>query len=46
MDSDYVTFNEDFVVKLIWRLSVELIYHVFSMKTPDNLQTNFTTKSP
>ena len=34
------------MVKLIWRLSGNLIYYVFSMKAPDNLQTNFTIKSP
>ena len=27
----------DFMVKLIWRLSGNLIYHVFSMKTQDKL---------
>ena len=35
----------DMMVNLIRRLSGILIYHVFSMKTPDNLQTNFTIKS-
>ena len=30
------------MVKLRWRLSGDLIYHVFSIK---NLQTNFTIKS-
>ena len=44
MESD--TFYGDFVVKLTRRLSGNLIYHVFSMKTPDNIQTNFTIKSP
>ena len=44
MESD--TFYGDFMVKLIWRLSGNLIYHVFSMKTPDNLQAYFTIKSP
>ena len=39
MESD--TFYVDFMVKLIWRYSGNLIYHVFSMKTLDNLQTNF-----
>ena len=42
------TFYGDFMVKLTWKLSCNLIYHVlkvFSMKTPDNLQTNFTIKS-
>ena len=40
------SFYEDFMVKLIWRLSGNLIYHVFSMKALDNLQTNSTIKSP
>ena len=40
------TFYVDFIVKLIWRSSRNLIYHVFSMEIPDNLQTNFTIKSP
>ena len=44
MESD--TFHGDFMVRLIWRLSGNLIYPVFSMKTPDNLQTNFTIHSP
>ena len=44
MKSD--TFCGDFFVKLTWRLSDNLIYHIFSMKTKDNLQTNFTIKSP
>ena len=44
MESD--TFYEDFVIKIIWRLSGNFIYHVSSMKTPNNLQTNFTTRSP
>ena len=34
------------MVKLIWRLSGNLICDVFSAKTPDNRQTNFTIKSP
>ena len=29
------------MVKLIWKLSCNLVYHVFSLKTPDNLQTDF-----
>ena len=33
------------MAKLIWRLSDNLIYFVFSMETPENLQTNFTIKS-
>ena len=42
-----IPFMEIFsVVKLISRLSCNLIYHVLSMRTPDNLQTNFATKSP
>ena len=36
------TFYGDFMVKLIWKLSADLIYHVFSMKIPDNLQTNYS----
>ena len=44
MNSD--SFHEDCMVKLIWRLSGNLIYHVFSMKTPDYLHTNFDIKSP
>ena len=44
MESD--TSYGDFMVKLIWRLSGNLIYHVCFMKTPDNLQANFTIKSP
>ena len=38
------TFYGDFIVKLIWRLSRNLIDHVFSMK--NNLQTTFAIKSP
>ena len=44
MGSD--TLYGDFMMKLIWRLSGNLIYHIFSIKIPDNLQTNFTIKSP
>ena len=44
MESD--TSYGDFMVKLIRRLSGNFIYYVFSMETPDNLQINFTTKSP
>ena len=40
------TFYGDFMVKLIWRLSGNLVYHIFSMTTSDNLQTNFTLESP
>ena len=29
------------MVKLIWKLSCNLVCHVFSLKTPDNLQTDF-----
>ena len=43
MESD--TFYGDFMAKLIWRLSRNLIHDVFSVKTPDNLQTYFTIKS-
>ena len=35
------TFYRACVVKLIWRLSANFIYHVFSMKTSGNPQTNF-----
>ena len=38
MESD--TFYGDFIVKLISTLFGNLIYH-FSMKTRDNLKTNF-----
>ena len=34
------------MVKLICRLSDNFIYHVFSMKTPDNLQINLTIEFP
>ena len=34
------------MVKLMWRLSGDLIYHAFSTTTLDNLQTDFTIKSP
>ena len=44
MESD--AFYRYFIVKFIWRLSGNLIYRVFSMKIPDNVQTNFTIKSP
>ena len=43
MESD--TLYGEFVLKLIWRLSGNLIYHVFSMRILNNLQTNFTIKS-
>ena len=43
MDSD--TFYGDFMIRLIWRLSGDLIYHTFSMKIPDNIQPNFTRES-
>ena len=36
------TFNGDFMVKSKWRLYGSLIYNIFSMKTSDNLKTNFT----
>ena len=35
----------DFMVKLIWRSSGDLIYHAFSMKIPDNLQAISSIKS-
>ena len=37
-------FYGGFMVKLAWRLSGNLVCHVSSMKTPDNLQTYFTTE--
>ena len=40
------TFYGDCMVKLIWELSGNLINHVFSMQTTENLQTSFTLKSP
>ena len=40
------TFYADILVKLIWRFSGDLIYHVFFIKSPDNFQTNFTIKYP
>ena len=43
MEVDTVYGN--FMVKLIWRLSGNLIHLVFSMKSSDNLETNFTIKS-
>ena len=43
MDSD--TFYRDCLVKLIWTLFGNLIYHVVSIETHDNLQTNFTKKN-
>ena len=36
----------DFMVKSVWRFSDDLIYHVFSIKIPDNLQTNSITNFP
>ena len=41
-----ILFYGDYMANLIWVLSGNLIYHVFSMKTPDNIQTNFTITSP
>ena len=35
----------DFMAKLIWRLSGNLIYHIYPIRIPDNLHTNFTIKS-
>ena len=43
MKSD--TFYGDFMVKLIWRFSGSLIYHVVSMKTSDILH-NFSCVQP
>ena len=44
MESD--TLYGDYMVNLIsllmWRLNDNLVYHVFSIKIPDNLETNFT----
>ena len=40
------TSDRDSMVKFIWTLSGNLIYDVYSMKIPDNVQINFTTKSP
>ena len=34
------------MVKLIWGMSGNLAHYVFFIKVPDNLQTNFTIKSP
>ena len=36
----------DVMVELICRLSGNLIYHVFSMKAPDDVQISFTVESP
>ena len=44
MEND--TFYGNFYGKINMGLSGNLIYHVFSIKTSDNLQTNFTMKSP
>ena len=44
MESD--TSYGDIMVKFIWRLSGNLICHVFCMKIRDNLQTISTVKSP
>ena len=38
------TFCVDFMVKLIRRLSGNLIYYLLSIKIPDNLKTNFANK--
>ena len=43
MESD--TFYGDFIVKLIWRLSGNLIHRAFSMKTTSRL-INCTIESP
>ena len=45
MESD--TFYGDFMVKLVWKLSGNLIYHVFPIKTEDELhiKRNFITCS-
>ena len=48
MESD--TFYGDFMdicmILSVWRLSGNLTYRVFGMKTSDHLQTNFTIKFP
>ena len=44
MESD--TFYGDFIVKLKWILSCNLIYYVFFINLPDNLHINFTIESP
>ena len=36
----------DFMVKLIWKFSGNLIYHVFLRKRKENLRINFNIKSP
>ena len=38
-------FYGDFMVKSVWRLSSNLIDHVFSVRNSDNSQANFTVKS-
>ena len=43
MESD--TFYGDFMLKLTCILPGNLICHISSMKTPDNLRTNFAIKS-
>ena len=43
MESD--TFRGNFMMKLIWRFSGNLIYHVFFKKKQDNLHIGFTIKS-
>ena len=40
------SFYGNFMVKLVWRLCGNLIYHVFSILSPENLQTNSTKESP
>ena len=44
MESD--TFPGDFIAELICRLSGDLIYRIFSLQYPDNVQTSFTIKLP
>ena len=45
-DTFYDSLYGEFMVKLILRLSSNSINHVFSVKTPTNLWTNFAIKSP
>ena len=43
MESD--TFYGDFIEKLTWRLSGNLVYHDLYMKTSDTFLINFTVES-
>ena len=44
MESDtlYGDYMVNLICMLMWRLNDNLVYHVFSIKIPDNLETNFT----